>query len=122
MKRAARLSAARFLLYYFFYIFFMLFLYLNDNQFKGPIPQQLSNMDVLKNLNIRNNRFTDLPDLSAMPSLERLDVQGNRFTFEYLESNIGISTFMYSPQESVAVAKDTTITEGTSLSLSLRDY
>ncbi len=96
----------------------LLFLFLNDNQFEGAIPAELVNMDALRYLTIQNNCFSDLPDLSGMASLERLRVQGNRLTFDDLEPNMNIATFSYSPQDSVGIARDTTVTEGTTLNLS----
>ena len=95
------------------------FLVLDDNQFEGSIPPELVNMEELRNLNIRNNRFNELPDLSGMPLLSKLYANDNQFTFEDLEPNIGIATFTYSPQDSVGVKQDTTIASGSDLELSI---
>jgi Leucine-rich repeat (LRR) protein len=91
-------------------------LILNNNQLTGTVPSELGNLSSLSHLYLYNNDLVDLPELS---SLNALWVQNNKFTFEDIEPNIGISDFNYSPQDSVGEAADTTINEGSSLTMSV---
>jgi Leucine-rich repeat (LRR) protein len=83
-------------------------LYLSGNQLTGAIPPEIGNLSTLQSLHLQKNQFTGLPDLSHILSLAELNIQNNQFTFEDIESNIGISSFSYSPQDSVGIKQDTT--------------
>jgi Leucine-rich repeat (LRR) protein len=123
----------------------LMHLYLFDNQLTGSIPSGIGNLTNLGNLNLSNNQLTgsipseinsltslqwlllldnnleDLPSLAALSSLEYLYIQNNKFTFEDIEPNVGVpgSGFTYSPQDSVGEAKDTTVNQGSSLTISV---
>ena len=75
-------------------------LILSNNQLTGAIPSSI-NQTYLRWLDLSNNQFTDLPDLSGLSDLQGLWIYGNRFSFEDIEPNIGLpaSYYYYSPQE-----------------------
>ncbi len=74
---------------------------LASNRLSGNVPIEFRNLVNLEQLHIDNNQLIDLPDLSSISALNILQIQNNRFTFEDIEPNIGISGFIYSPQDSV---------------------
>jgi len=92
---------------------------LSRNRLTGEVPDSLNQLTMLNGLYLDSNRLTDLPDLSTLPQLTDLQIQQNQFTFEDIEPNIGISTFVYSPQDSIGELQDTTVTEGENLSFSV---
>ncbi len=92
---------------------------LSGNNFTGAVPSEISNIKKLKYINIHENELIDLPDFSGMPSLTSLTAANNKFTFEDIEPNIGISTFNYSPQDSVGERLDTVISVGESIILTV---
>jgi len=91
---------------------------LSNNQLSGEVPDSLNLLTKMTGLYLTSNHLTDLPDLSTLPQLNDLWIEQNQFTFEDIEPNIGISSFMYSPQDSVGEKLDTIITKGESLSIS----
>jgi Leucine-rich repeat (LRR) protein len=95
------------------------YLYLNGNQFTGAVPTTFSNFVQLKKLYIYDNQLTDLPDLSPDTSLKELRIENNQFTFEDIEPNLFVTSFLYSPQDSVGEEQDTTIEQSSSLDLSV---
>ena len=77
-------------------------LFLDNNQLTGMIPDTFLNMISLQGLDIFNNCFDSIPDLSGMISLQpnKLRVQNNKLTFDDLLPNeFEIGTF-YEPQDS----------------------
>jgi parallel beta-helix repeat protein len=96
-------------------------LYLNVNQLSGDVPDELLNLLNLQTLEIALNQFSGLPSLVGLSQLTSLKIQNNRFTFEDIEPNIGAASqsFVYSPQDSVGIYKDTTITIGNGLTFSV---
>jgi Leucine-rich repeat (LRR) protein len=90
-----------------------------NNQFSGAIPEEINMLQGLRQLYIDHNEFNQLPDLSMLSVLGWVRIQNNQFTFEDIESNIGIDNFTYSPQDSIGVGKDTTVTKDSSLVLSV---
>ena len=94
-------------------------LYLFNNQLSDAVPASIVNLSNLQTLYVYNNQLTDLPDLSSITSLTDLQIQFNKFTFEDIEPNIGVATFTYSPQDSVGTRMDTTVTQGTGLTVSV---
>jgi Leucine-rich repeat (LRR) protein len=96
-------------------------LFLNDNLLLGAIPEEITDITGLRDLGIENNGLEDLPDLSSLGELQWLVVLNNRFTFEDIEPNINVAheSFLYSPQDSVGVSADTTVTIGTNLEITV---
>ncbi len=90
-------------------------LQLSENQFDGELPHALTSLAVLHTLLMANNGFTGLPDFSGTQSLTRLEVENNNLTFEDLEANVSISTFLYAPQAQIGTARSETVTEGDNL-------
>jgi Leucine-rich repeat (LRR) protein len=81
------------------------------NQLSGDIPASFSTFTQLNDLHISGNDFSGLPDLSSLP-LNDFQAQNNRFTFEDIEANIGISGFIYWPQDSVGETKSHVLNAG----------
>ena len=97
------------------------YLYLHNNQLTGAIPTEIGNLSNLIYLFLYDNKLTDMPDISSLTSLICLEIQNNKFTFEDIEPNINVSDthFIYSPQDSVGESKDTIITKGANLTMSV---
>lgn len=90
---------------------------LSANNLVGAIPASLANLTGLTELKLRENKLTDLPDLSVLP-LITFDVSTNELTFEDLEPNISILT-AYNPQAKVQSGGNRSVTEEQELSLQL---
>ena len=93
--------------------------FLSFNQLTGAVPPEIVNLTNLSYFAINNNQLEDFPDLSILSGLNNLTIQDNHFTFEDIEPNVGISTFTYSPQDSVGESKDTTLNVNDFLELSV---
>lgn len=85
----------------------------------GKKSMRLARVTNLRVLRLNGNQFIDLPDLSSIMTLTDLLIQDNKFTFEDIEPNIGVATFIYAPQDSVGTKQDTTVTAGSSLTVSV---
>jgi hypothetical protein len=92
---------------------------LENNGFEGAIPIEITNLTALELIWLHKNKFIDIPDLSSITTLTDFRIQDNRFTFEDIEPNITVPTFIYSPQDSVETKLDTTISQGTRLELTV---
>ena len=90
-------------------------LQLFSNQFDGELPDALTSLAALRTLLVSDNGFTGLPDFSGTRSLTRLEVDNNSLTFEDLEANVGIRTFVYAPQADIGTTRSETVTEGDNL-------
>ena len=90
-------------------------LQLSENQFDGELPHALTSLVALHTLLMSSNGFNGLPDFSGTQSLTRLEVENNNLTFEDLEANASISTFVYAPQAEIGTASSETVTEGDDL-------
>ena len=95
----------------------MFIINISSNNFSGAIPQGISAFNQLQQCWVQNNSFHDFPDLSGVTTLTDLRMQSNRFTFEDIEPNIGVTTFTYSPQDSVGENQDTTVVVNSAFSL-----
>ena len=118
---------------------------LNDNQLIGSIPVEIGNLTNLINLWLYNNRlcgsipqingfkeyhsclllynnqFNDMTDSLSITPSSSVKVYSNKLTFEDIEPNVGhFSTFVYAPQDSVGMRKDTTVAVGSSFTLSVQ--
>ena len=120
-------------------------LWLDGNEFVGPIPEELCNMSTLSVLFLDENNFTgtfpacfddlfalgsidlfdncfdSLPDLTGANSLSNddLEVYDNKLTFDDILPNIDVVGTFYHPQDSVCLEIDTTVQTGTAFNLSL---
>lgn len=96
-------------------------LFLHTNQFDGAIPTTIVNCTKLSDLGIENNFLDHLPDLSSLENLDWLVIKNNQFTFEDIEPNVGVpnTSFQYSPQDSIGMGLDTTLSLGENLTLSI---
>ncbi len=96
------------------------YLYLAQNKLTGVVPN-LNTLTSLEDLRLSGNQLTGLPDLSSLTSLNQLFVENNKLTFEDIEPNIGgpNTQFTYSPQDSVGTYKDTTVSTGSAIEMSV---
>ncbi len=85
------------------------YLYLAGNELNGRIPS-FSNLPNILSINLANNYLSGtIPNLnnSFIPNLENLEIQNNQFDFndfdQHIDSNLGISTFSYAPQDSIPI-------------------
>lgn len=92
---------------------------LSGNQLTDSVPVVYKNLASLQQFDVRNNRLSVLPNLSTIGGLNTLRAEGNRFTFEDIEPNVGITTFTYSPQDSVGSYASANAAEGTVLQLTV---
>ena len=84
-------------------------IWLFNNQLTGAIPTEFSNLLNLEQLWLEQNQFTDLPDLSLINSLSDMKIQENGFTFEDIEPNLGITNFIYTPQDTILAPEEITL-------------
>ncbi|MFC1543432.1 leucine-rich repeat domain-containing protein, partial [Candidatus Neomarinimicrobiota bacterium] len=98
-------------------------LYLDGNQLSGAVPTAIGNLGNLSDLKLQDNQLEDMPDLSLFQfeSFQYLRIYGNRLTFEDIVPNVGVAEtrYYYSPQDSVGTEQDTTLIEGSGLTLSV---
>lgn len=92
---------------------------LGGNQLTGSVPDQFQNLTSVTELRLDNNLLDDLPDLSSLSSLFSFEINDNNFTFEDIESNIGISGVVYSPQNQFAGPGATNLLEGANLDITI---
>ncbi|NUM80442.1 fibronectin type III domain-containing protein, partial [bacterium] len=92
-----------------------------NNQLTDSVPGSFQLLTNLQKLNLQNNRLADLPNLSNLSLLNELKVENNRLTFEDIESNVGgpNSVFTYSPQDSIGAYTDTTVNEAAQVVLAV---
>jgi hypothetical protein len=97
---------------------------LDNNQLSGAVPAGIGALPQLKVFSVFNNQITSLTTFTGTYRTDDpkggLPVYGNRLTFESLEANISkfTSTSNYSPQDSVGIAANQSLTSGQSLQLS----
>ncbi len=96
----------------------------DNNAFSGSAPDGLATLGRLQILRLQGNRFTAIPNLSAVSSLTVLAVENNRLQFETLEANLRSAatafSYTYSPQDSVGEARDTAAAVGLPFGISAR--
>ncbi len=90
------------------------YLELEENNLAGPVPDELAGLSTLKGITLNDNRFTHFPDISALPALQSLQLENNRLTFGDIEPNMSVAGryYSYSPQDSLGIERDTTLTAG----------
>ena len=86
-------------------------LILGDNNLSGIVPAEISGLIGLTTVELQNNEFTDLPNLSGLTNLTSLNVSGNFFDFVDLEPNASVTGLIYSPQNT-EILLSTTINGG----------
>jgi hypothetical protein len=84
------------------------------NDLSGPVPDEFSYQISYWFFYVNNNNFDYLPSFNNWYLLSGLMVENNKLTFEHLESHAqaGYMWFYYSPQDSMGVKIDTTLTPG----------
>ncbi len=95
--------------------------FLDENNLTGTFPFCFNNLNGLGTIDMFDNCFDSLPDLTGALSLTtgKLRVYNNKLTFDDLLPNIDDIATFYSPQDSVCVELDTTVQTGTVFNLSL---
>jgi len=94
-------------------------LHLNANQFSGAVPTEFDSLVSLTYLYLNHNQLDQLHDLSALTALTWLAIEDNRFTFEDIVPNAGVSSFTYTPQDSVGAEQWRNVGEGAGLTMSI---
>lgn len=92
---------------------------LSNNNLKGSIPDELSDVSAMISANLENNAITHLPDLSQIPALTSLDVSGNNLDFGSLEPNAGISIIDYLNQAILGEPTSTQVDVGTNYTVTV---
>jgi Leucine-rich repeat (LRR) protein len=99
-------------------------IYIDGNNFEGAVPDSFVSFTNLTRLYIgsfnEGNNFSELPSFANNQTLLFFDIRNNSFTFEDIEpqlANTTLSSFFYSPQDSVGEVMDTTVAIGSSLTL-----
>lgn len=92
---------------------------LNNNDLNGGVPTNWTNLTALEVIRLSNNDFDQLPNLSSLSNITTLTVGGNALTFEDIVPNIGISEFIYVPQDSVGDIADSTKYAGEAFSYTI---
>ena len=97
-----------------------------DNKLSGPVPSEISLLFNLNTLDLSNNDFTSLPDLSGLPVLSSCDVRNNLITFKHIYGNRLLPNFLYAPQKTTALTttnpnQPTTEQVGSSFLIELND-
>jgi Leucine-rich repeat (LRR) protein len=87
---------------------------LEENSFSGAVPDEIAGLNTLESISLHYNSFTHFPDVSSLPALAALQLQNNRLTFADIEPNMHVATryFSYSPQDSLGIERDTTLSVG----------
>ena len=91
---------------------------LANNEIEGDFPGEFLALLKVTNVNIRNNDFSGIPDFTQMASLNTLNVSGNDLGFEELEPNLGIANFTYNPQDSIGTGQSVSLDAGSDITLS----
>ncbi|MEQ9302940.1 MAG: hypothetical protein RJQ14_03425, partial [Marinoscillum sp.] len=91
---------------------------LSGNTILDTLPATLATKwKYIETIDVSNNELTSIPVFNTAATLESLDVASNRLQFGDIESNLGIPTFSYAPQDSISTFKDTLLELGTNLSV-----
>ncbi|XOV92651.1 MAG: T9SS type A sorting domain-containing protein [Bacteroidota bacterium] len=94
---------------------------LSNNQLRDSLPDTWEQFYALTTANLANNDFISIPNLKLLNvpthNLTTLSVEGNKLQFGDIETNFGIGTFTYVPQDSVGAYRDTLFDAGTPSSL-----
>jgi hypothetical protein len=85
---------------------------LANNRFTGAVPNSLTNVSALRTLTLGRNSLTRLPNFADIRRLRLLSVERNHLPPDDLEPNTAIETFVFLPQDSLGVERDTTAALG----------
>jgi Leucine-rich repeat (LRR) protein len=91
-------------------------LLLDSNALEGAVPQEFEIFPQLRVLSLNSNRLTRLP---VLRTVQEVFVANNRLTFADLENNIARRVFVYTPQDSIGEARDTSVLFNTRFQLSV---
>ncbi|OSY86886.1 hypothetical protein WH52_13960, partial [Tenacibaculum holothuriorum] len=95
-------------------------MYVNNNELTGSLPEGIKNYTKLQTLIVENNKLEgNVPDLTAINTLSSLNIRNNKFQFgdfedEFATYKSNINSFSYSPQAKIG--------EDTSEDLTNADY
>ncbi len=96
-------------------------LYLDNNDLSGPIPESFTNLIFLQKMDIFNNAFDSLPNMSAINiQPNKLRIFNNNFTFDDILSNSPAALGdNYFPQDSVFETTTLSLNTGTTYTIDL---
>ncbi len=94
------------------------YLNLNQNNFSGAVPNELTTLNLLDTLDVGFNRLDSLPDFSGT-RLRVLAVDSNSLTFGSLEPNANLPNFTYQDQDSIQAALVIEVFEGQNFSYTI---
>ena len=90
---------------------------LSNNLLRDSLPDTWEQFFVLETANLAQNDFISIPNLKLLNppthNLTTLNVEGNKLQFADIETNLGIGTFTYVPQDSIGFYRDTLFDAGT---------
>ncbi len=90
---------------------------LSNNLLKDSLPDSWEQFFALQIANLAQNDFISIPNLKLLNppthNLATLNVEGNKLQFGDIETNLGIGTFTYVPQDSIGFYRDTLFDAGT---------
>ncbi len=92
-------------------------IYLDNNQFSGTFPENILK-PLLREITLNDNYFISVPNLSSYSLLSIYKIENNQLEFDCIESNMSLDTideFTYSPQDSVNIAIDTTVSKNSTI-------
>jgi hypothetical protein len=90
---------------------------LANNRLTGAVPNSLTSLSMLRTLTLGGNSLTRLPNFADIRRLRLLSVERNHLPPDDLEPNTAIETFVFLPQDSLGVERDTTAALGVSFVL-----
>lgn len=90
---------------------------LSNNLLRDSLPDSWEQFFVLETANLAQNDFVSIPNLKLLNvpthNLTSLNIEGNKLQFGDIETNLGIGTFTYVPQDSIGFYRDTLFDAGT---------
>ncbi len=90
---------------------------LSNNLLRDSLPDTWEQFFALETANLAQNDFISIPNLKLLNvpthNLTTLNVEGNKLQFGDIETNLGIGTFTYVPQDSIGFYRDTLFDAGT---------
>jgi Leucine-rich repeat (LRR) protein len=98
----------------------MYYLSLGDNHFTGCVSDTFFNPTKLQFFDFPNNDFDCVGDFSHFADtgvIKRLNLYGNQIPFEYLEPNVVVNNYTYSPQQTLLTTDTMTLMTGDSVEI-----